>query len=439
MRRPAPDDRPVGLTIAGSDSGGGAGIQADLATMTAGGVYGTSVVTAVTAQHTRGVESSHVLPSAEVRAQLEAVTDDFDVAAAKTGMLATTEIVETVAERALEFGFPLVVDPVMVATSGDRLLDPDAERAYEALIGEAAVVTPNADEVEVLTDIAVEDEASAIEAGEALRELGAEAALVKGGHVPGETVRDVLVTDDGTRTLEHPRVDTDATHGSGCTLAAAIVAGLARGEDLETAVEGATDLLARAIRYHYDVGRGQGAVNHAVSLRNDAARTETAEAVRSIVDRFVAADDFTSLVPAVGTDVVGATPYAETPAETAAVEGKLTRTPSGVAAPGGVRFGASSRVADVLLAARETDPALRFAASVRFDESLEETLSALEWAVIEAGDDAPVGSSAADSLENAPVAVVDRDDVGRVATTTLLATDAGTLVDGALELASRLE
>ncbi|MWV40280.1 bifunctional hydroxymethylpyrimidine kinase/phosphomethylpyrimidine kinase [Natrialba sp. INN-245] len=273
MRTPTPESRPVALTIAGSDSGGGAGIQADLATFATHGVYGTSALTAVTAQHTRGVDSSFVLPTDEIAAQIDAVVGDVDVGAAKTGMLATTEVVELVTERARGFAFPLVVDPVMVATSGDRLLDETAERAYENLIAEAAVVTPNADEAEVLTGIEIDGEESAREAGEALLEMGADAALIKGGHVPGETVRDVLVrpgdgpagVEGSTSTVfEHERVDTDATHGSGCTLAAAIAARLASGDGLESAVEGATDFLARAIEHHYDVGRGPGAVNHSI-------------------------------------------------------------------------------------------------------------------------------------------------------------------------------
>jgi len=264
MKSPTPVGRPIALTIAGSDSGGGAGIQADLATMATHEVFATTAITAVTAQHTRGVESAFPLPPTEVAAQLDAVTDDFAISAAKTGMLATTEIVECVADRAADFEFPLVVDPVMVATSGDRLLESEAERAYEALFAEAAIVTPNADEAEVLTDVVVEDPASAREAGERVLELGADAALIKGGHVPGDTVRDVLVTPTGATTFEHERIDTEATHGSGCTLAAAIAARLARGEELEPAVEAATDFLARAIESHYDVGLGPGAVNHSV-------------------------------------------------------------------------------------------------------------------------------------------------------------------------------
>ncbi|MDG5758665.1 bifunctional hydroxymethylpyrimidine kinase/phosphomethylpyrimidine kinase [Natronococcus sp. A-GB1] len=434
MRTPASDSRPVALTIAGSDSGGGAGIQADLATMTAHGVFGTSAITAVTAQHTRGVESSFVLPPEEVEAQLEAVTGDFAVGAAKTGMLATTEIVRLVADRAPEFEFPLVVDPVMVATSGDRLLEPEAEAAYRNLLSEATLATPNADEAEVLSGVEVTDSESAREAGEAILETGVDAVLVKGGHVPGETVRDRLVTAGEVRTFEHPRVGTEATHGSGCTLAAAIAARLSTGESLESAVESATDFLARAVRYYYDVGEGHGAVNHAVDLRNAAAREPTAEAVQAVVDRLVDRD-VSRLVPEVGMNVVGATPYAESPAETAAVEGRITRTLEGVHPNRGIRFGASSHLAAFLLAARESAPELRFAVNCRFDDEIEDALEELDWVVAENGSDEDVFAD----RETAPVAVIDPADVGREATVKLVAEDAETLADRTLELCDRLE
>jgi len=261
MLDPAPERPPVAIAIAGSDSGGGAGIQADLKTMAAHGVYGTTAITAATAQHTRGVEDTHVLPADAVEAQIRAVMGDFDVGAIKTGMLATTPIVDAVADALADADAPVVVDPVMVAASGDRLLDPEAEAAYEALIGEATLVTPNADEAAVLTGVEPTDRESAVEAGEALRSMGADAALLKGGHVAGDPVQDVLVAADGTAVFEHPRVDTDATHGSGCALSSAIAARLARGDALANAVEGGTDFLGRAVRRHYDVGQGPGAVN----------------------------------------------------------------------------------------------------------------------------------------------------------------------------------
>ncbi|TYL38232.1 bifunctional hydroxymethylpyrimidine kinase/phosphomethylpyrimidine kinase [Natronococcus pandeyae] len=432
MRTPAPDARPVALTIAGSDSGGGAGIQADLATMTAHGVFGTSAITAVTAQHTRGVESSFALPLEEVEAQIEAVTGDFAVGAAKTGMLATTEIVQLVADQAPAFEFPLIVDPVMVASSGDRLLEPEAERAYEDLLSAATLATPNADEAEVLSGIEVTDLESARDAAETILETGVDAVLLKGGHVPGETVRDVLVTADGTRTFEHPRIRTDATHGSGCTLASAITARLAKGEPLEVAVEGATDFLARAVRYYSDVGEGHGAVNHAVELRNAAAREPTAEAVQAVVDRFVAAD-VSGLVPEVGVNVVGATPYAESIAETAAVEGRITRTLDGVQPNRGVRFGASSHLADFLVSAREYAPDLRFAVNCRFDEDVERALETLEWPVAET-DRSTDPADVFGDRETRPVAVIDRGDVGKEAMTRLVAEEPETLADRLLTL-----
>ncbi|SDC39136.1 bifunctional hydroxymethylpyrimidine kinase/phosphomethylpyrimidine kinase [Natrinema hispanicum] len=447
MRTPAPESRPVALTIAGSDSGGGAGIQADLATMAAHGVFGTSAITAVTAQNTRGVASSHVLPVDEVDAQLEAVTDDFAVGAAKTGMLATTEVIETVADHAQSFDFPLVVDPVMVATSGDRLLEPEAERAYEDLLSAATVATPNADEAEVLTDVAVTDEETAHEAGEAILETGVDAVLIKGGHVPGEQVRDTLVTADTVRTFEHPRVATDATHGSGCTLAAAIAARLAKGEALEPAVGGATDFLARAVRYYYDVGKGHGAVNHMAALRNEAAREPTAEMVQAVVDRFVDAD-VSALVPEVGMNVVGATPYADSVAETAAVEGRITRTLSGVHPNRGVRFGASSHVARFLLSAREFFPDLRFAVNCRFDADVEAALETLGWPVAEYDrsqqpdavaeiEDSTMGWGARQAFEDRdepPAAIIDRGEIGKEAIVKLVAADPETLAEQVLAL-----
>ncbi|PHQ39936.1 bifunctional hydroxymethylpyrimidine kinase/phosphomethylpyrimidine kinase [Halorubrum persicum] len=270
-----PVSPPVALAIAGSDAGGGAGIQADLKAMTAHGVFGASVVTATTAQNTRGVRDVHAVPSAHVASQCDAVFDDFDVGAVKTGMLATAETVETVTGVVEGGEAPLVVDPVMVAASGDRLLSPDAEAAYEELIGAATLVTPNADEAEVLVDAPVETPTDAERAGRELVATGADAALVKGGHIgDGARVTDTLVIGpdgggDGTvdpdsttaRRFENPRVATDATHGSGCALSSAIAARLARGEPLTTAVADAVDRMGAAIRRGYDVGTGPGAVN----------------------------------------------------------------------------------------------------------------------------------------------------------------------------------
>ncbi|WP_424016527.1 bifunctional hydroxymethylpyrimidine kinase/phosphomethylpyrimidine kinase [Halorientalis pallida] len=450
-RRAAPESRPVALTVAGSDSGGGAGIQADLKTMEACGAFGTSAITSVTAQNTRGVEGTHLLPTAEIEAQLDAVLDDFDVGAVKTGMLGTAEVVETVTTYADRLP-NLVVDPVMVAASGDRLLEPEAEAAYEDLIGTATLVTPNADEAAVLTGIEPETEEEMRAVGEQLRDLGATAALVKGGHVEfadddrADEVVDVLVTEETVETFRHPRVETDATHGSGCTLSSAIAAHLAHGADLSAAVEAGVDLLARAVRYPLDVGEGPGSVHHTVESRNRAAREPTAERVTEVVERFVDRD-VSPLVPEVGMNVVGATPYAERPDEIAAVEGRITRTLSGVQPNRGVRFGASSHVARFLTACREFDAARRFAVNCRCDDDVTAALSDLDGEVVRVDDtpDAPesiqrrLAESAFERADESPVAVVDRGGVGREPMVKLLADDAAALAERTLAVRDGIE
>lgn len=253
----------VALTVAGSDSGGGAGIQADLRTFAAHRVHGTSALTAITAQNSIGVAAWVALEPAMVIAQVEAVATDMPVAAAKTGMLANAAIVGAVAEAAARLRIaPLVVDPVMVAKSGDRLLDAEAERAYvERLFPLAALVTPNLHEAAALVGRPVRDVPEMRDAARDLRALGAGAVLVKGGALAGDAV-DVFF--DGTRMVDLtvPRVRTENVHGTGCTLSAAICARLARGEDLLDAVRGAKAYLTDALRHSYAVGRGRGLPDH---------------------------------------------------------------------------------------------------------------------------------------------------------------------------------
>jgi hydroxymethylpyrimidine/phosphomethylpyrimidine kinase len=374
-RTHAPVDPPVALTVAGTDSGGGAGVGADLQTMAAHGVFGTSVVTATTAQNTHEVADTNVLPVEHVRAQYRAVADDFDVRAVKTGMLATAPVVEAVADLLADLDAPAVVDPVMVAASGDRLLSAAAEDAYDDLLAAATLATPNADEAGVLAggEVATADDARW--AGEAIRETGADAVLVKGGHLDGDEVVDTLVTADGVERFTHPRVATDATHGSGCVLSSAVAARLASGTALDAAVGATTRFLERAVRYGADVGRGPGAVNPLVDLRDDAAREPTAEAVAALA-RSAAGRDVRPLVPDRGLSVVGATPSAETTDDVAALDGRVVRTRDGVARVGGVRFGSTDPTARALVDTRESAPDLRFAVAVRASERVERALAA---------------------------------------------------------------
>jgi hydroxymethylpyrimidine/phosphomethylpyrimidine kinase len=254
----------IALTIAGSDSGGGAGIQADLKTFHRYGVFGTSVITAVTAQNTRGVMDWMAVSPTLVAAQIDAVATDLRPAALKSGMLANEEIVLAVADslRAHELG-PYVLDPVMVASSGDPLLLPGAMDAIRAkLLPVATLVTPNLDEAEILLGRPVRDAAAMEAAARALVDAGASAALVKGGHLDGSDVVDVLFDGEQMLRLRRTRIDSRHTHGTGCTLSAAITAQLALGRSLRDAVTTALDWVHEAIATAPGLGAGHGPLNH---------------------------------------------------------------------------------------------------------------------------------------------------------------------------------
>jgi hydroxymethylpyrimidine/phosphomethylpyrimidine kinase len=253
------------LTIAGSDSGGGAGIQADLKTFAAHGVYGTSAITAVTAQNTRGVTAWEAVSTELVIAQIEAVGADLPPDAVKTGMLATAAIVEAVSATIAELDLPnLVVDPVMIAKGGDRLLREDAIATIRTeLLKRAEVVTPNVPEAELLADVRIGTIADMHDAARRIRQLGARVVVVKGGHLDsGADVIDVVCTPHGNFEMRGPRIDTPHTHGTGCTFAAALTARLARGDALEEAIRGAREYLEGAIRHAPGLGGGHGPLGH---------------------------------------------------------------------------------------------------------------------------------------------------------------------------------
>ena len=258
----------IALTIAGSDSGGGAGIQADLKTFHQYGVFGTSVIVAVTAQNTTGVRDIHTVPEPSITAQLDAVAGDLPPAAVKTGMLPDIATIERVAERISFFEWsPLVVDPVMVATAGDRLqVEGAVDTVRRTLLPHATVVTPNLAEAAMLSGLDVDDEPSMMDAGRKILQTGAEAVLVTGGHLAADTIVDVLIGREWTRRFTNPRLDTTSTHGTGCTLSAAITANLALGLDVPRAVERAIDFVHRAIGEAPGLGSGHGPLNHFVPV-----------------------------------------------------------------------------------------------------------------------------------------------------------------------------
>jgi hydroxymethylpyrimidine/phosphomethylpyrimidine kinase len=252
------------LTIAGSDSGGGAGIQADLKTFAAHGVYGTSAITALTAQNTRGVTGVHSVPAEFVTMQIEAVVSDIGCDAVKTGMLATSTIVEAVAAAVDAMELPnLVVDPVMIAKGGDRLLDEDAVEAMKTtLLRRARVVTPNLPEAEVLAGMRIQSFEDMRTAARHILRLGPAAVIVKGGHFDDRESRDVLIDHDGETVLTAPRLDVRNTHGTGCTFAAAIAARLALGDRLDNAARAAKEYVTGAMTHGVDVGGGHQPLGH---------------------------------------------------------------------------------------------------------------------------------------------------------------------------------
>ena len=258
---------PIALTIAGSDSSGGAGIQADLKTFAAFGVYGASVVTALTAQNTRGVTGIHLVPADFVTAQIDAVFSDLAVNAVKIGMVAQVATIDAIVAGLTQWSPKhIVLDPVMVATSGDRLLATDAVEALRTkLIPRASLITPNLPEAAALLDEPVALSEAAIESqGKRLLALGCPAVLIKGGHGQGTESIDYLIGGDGMIALAAPRIATRNTHGTGCSLSSAIAAGLAKGEDMETAVRNAKVWLSAAIAAadRLEVGHGNGPIHH---------------------------------------------------------------------------------------------------------------------------------------------------------------------------------
>jgi hydroxymethylpyrimidine/phosphomethylpyrimidine kinase len=258
------------MTIAGSDSGGGAGVQADLKTFAALGVYGASTLTAITAQNTVGVTAVHEIPTDVIRAQIDAVLTDIGADAVKTGMLSSSAIIECVADALEHWGVPaLVVDPVMVAKSGDSLLQEEAVGVLRSrLLPLASVVTPNIPEAEVLTGMNISSDADVRDAARAIVGMGAKAVVVKGGHREGPAT-DIFFDGSEFHEFTTPRINTQNTHGTGCTFASAVAAGLARGLPVVDAVSAAKEYVTEAIRHSFPIGQGHGPLSHLWQLWDD--------------------------------------------------------------------------------------------------------------------------------------------------------------------------
>lgn len=373
---------PVAITIAGVDSGGGAGVAADLKAFAAMGVHGTLAVTSVTAQNTLGVTRIHDLPPEMVAEQIRVVAEDLGIDAGKTGMLSNSGIIRAVAREVRRYGFPLVVDPVMIAKSGAPLLREDAvETLASELLPLAKLVTPNRMEAEKLAGIKIESLEDAKRAARLIAEkYGAEAVIVKGGHLSGDESVDVLYYNGSYREFKAPRIREGCTHGTGCAFSAAIAAGLAKGLDLVEAVREAKKLITMAIDYGIKVGRGHCPVNPMAYIHIPAYSWEASERVERAVARIVeASSELIKYYPEVGINVVEALPepYARTPDDVVGVHGRIVRVMGALQPAGPIGFGASSHLARYVLEARKYEPKIGSAVNVRYSEELVEAAKAV--------------------------------------------------------------
>ena len=436
------------LTIAGSDSGGGAGIQADLKTITLLGGFGMSVLTALTAQNTIGVSAIHVVPPEFIGQQLDAVLSDIGADAVKTGMLFNADAIEVVADRLSAYGIKkIVVDPVMVAKGGDVLLVQEARETLAArLIPMALVVTPNISEAEVLSKRSIRTRDDIYEAARIIHAMGARYVLIKGGHLAGPAT-DYLY--DGANLVEFskPRIDTPHTHGTGCAYSAAIATNLAMGLGIIEAVQKAKDFMHTAIRFALPLGKGHGPTNLFAGHARELEKYRVLEALKAGLARLQTAPvgDF---IPEVQSNLGYALPFAETHKDVAAFPGRLVRLERSVVPVSSPAFGASRHIATIILTTMRHDPEFRSAMNIRFSERLIRQCKALRWKVcsFDRGDEPEAvkqregstlewGTERVLSKETGiPDIIFDRGDVGKEPMIRVLGRNPGEVVDKVLNL-----
>lgn len=363
------------LTVAGSDSGGGAGIQADLKTFAVLGVHGMSVITSVTAQNTYEVRAVYDLPLDVIKSQFEAVVEDIGVDAGKTGMLNRRETVELVAYLFKKYVIPVVVDPVMVAKSGAPLLREEAmESIVKHLIPVATVVTPNRYEAEKLTGITINsiDDARKT-AKKIVEDLGAKAVVVKGGHIVGEEAIDILYVDGIYKEFRTRKIETKTTHGTGCSFSAAIAAEIAKGKNIIEAVKIAKEFITMAIEYGVDVGRGYGPVNPIAWLYINAEKYKILEDIKTAVKLLEDNSELiVPLIPEVGMNIAMALPkpYARNLNDVAAIPGRIVRIGNKIKAVSHPEFGASKHMAKAVLKIMEFNENIRAVANIKYSEKV---------------------------------------------------------------------
>lgn len=361
---------PCALTIAGSDSGGGAGIEADLKTFSALNVFGTCAITAITAQNTRKVYEILPLPPQMVKQQINAVLEDIPIKFAKTGMLYSKEIMETVVECIKSYNLEVVVDPVFRAGSGDLLIrESDKKFLIEAVVPKAMVLTPNRYEAEDMAGKKIKNVEDMKEAAKQIAELGVKAVVVKGGHLPEKNVADILYCDGEFKTFTKPRIKTNP-HGGGCVFSAAITAYLAKGHEVTQAVTLAEQFIQDAVAFGLKVGKGREPVNPLAHLFNEAEKYHVVQNVSTAAQMIEEHKEVVPFIPEVGMQVAMALPYASSKWHVAAIKGRIVRFGETAKAVGYVEFGASEHISRIILTALKHDAKMRAALNLRYDSSL---------------------------------------------------------------------
>jgi hydroxymethylpyrimidine/phosphomethylpyrimidine kinase len=366
---------PVAITIAGSDSGGGAGIQADLKTFAALGVHGTTAITSVTAQNTMAVASVEDLKTKIIQDQIRVVAEDLGIDAGKTGMLHTKEIIKAVSSELSKWDFPLVVDPVMVSKSGSLLLEPEAINALKKhILPTATVITPNKFEAEKLANMEIKSLHDARTAAEKISELGPKAVVIKGGHLETQEAIDLLYYERSFKQFKGPRLNVKTTHGTGCSFSAAIAAELAKKAKIEAAVRRAKEIVTLGIEFGLAIGKGYGPVNPMAFLYRDSSRFAVLRDLEEAQSLIEGHPRVASLIPEVGMNIAMALPYAESVDDVAAIEGRVVKTHDGPRAVGRARFGCSSHLAKYILEIMKHDERKKAAMNTKFDEGTLEIL-----------------------------------------------------------------
>ncbi|MFB0562833.1 MAG: bifunctional hydroxymethylpyrimidine kinase/phosphomethylpyrimidine kinase [Candidatus Lokiarchaeia archaeon] len=442
---------PVALTIAGSDSGGGAGIQADLKTFAALGVYGTCAITAITAQNTLYVRDILSIPPEIVMAQIDAITDDIEVDATKTGMLYEPEIIELVCSEQDEHGFPLVVDPVIWAGSGDRLVTPAAEKKIvKSLIPLSQVVTPNVTEASVIADTMINSIKDMEEAARAVSTLGPEVVVVKGGHLEatGDTIVDVMFHGGEITHFKKPKIEDPGTHGSGCSFSSAIAAYIAKGFESVEAVSHAEKFIDVAVGNPVMIGGGRKPVNPIFWLEIDAERWRVLQDLEEAVKVIESTENFGEFIPEVRTNVGMALPTAKSVDDVAAVEGRIMNYHGQARPLGSIKFGASSHIARIILATMEHDPSMRAVINIKYSDEIIKACMELGLIVStfdrseeqkeikkQEGKSLPWGiNRAIASIGKVPDVIFDRGGIGKEAMVRILATSAKEAVEKAIKI-----